>query len=376
MARRGPGSTSSSAASVGGSGSSLRSEAAEIGDWADAVGIQTQLAYTRTDAYYVDSERVVASAAQVRDLIRESSYGPLHRADQLCHAQRCGRALVGFREAPLAFPPTFKVLRQLAPGNAADGYIQPKEPRKMRVPAYCDRILHHSLPHLESALAIQRMHPVADVTTSDHKPICARLALTPSPPPPPRSLQPVTLTFRRLALVGEPGAAPLLPKEQTVKVRFFANPPGILVPPSAARASGGRPRNKVVANSVVQRFLQRGRSGSEGSVGASRTGNANLRTGRALLCDVTTDASGREVLTWDDADVSERARRLRMQNRLLCAHPRARNARARARMCEHCAPPPPLHLPTHARSHVFAARAPPLCGLPCALRDAEGRCPL
>jgi hypothetical protein len=60
--------------------------------------------------------------------------------------------------------------------------------------------------------------PVPAVTTSDHKPLATRLNLHPSPPPPLRSTRPVEITISRLALIGEMGASPLLPKAHRVKV--------------------------------------------------------------------------------------------------------------------------------------------------------------
>ena len=53
-----------------------------------------------------------AKSARVRELVAAENYDALLEADQLKHAQRHGSALVGFREAPIHFQPTFKVDRK------------------------------------------------------------------------------------------------------------------------------------------------------------------------------------------------------------------------------------------------------------------------
>ena len=172
-------------------------------------------------------------------------------------------------------------------------YGIPKDLKKLRVPSYCDRVLCHSLPHLQNNLQIRRTWPVTGVTTSDHKPICSLLTLTPSPLPPPRTLTPVTLAFRNLMLIGEPGNSPLVQKSKRAKVRFFASPPGILVAPfQIKRHSSG-----FVERILLEKDKSRRRSGSRVST------YANLRTKPAMLESAVVDDSGREVLTWDDADV-------------------------------------------------------------------------
>jgi hypothetical protein len=54
---------------------------------------------------------------------------------------------VGFREGPLTFAPTFKVRRALA-DEPHEAYAQPKDVKKLRVPAYCDRVLCASMAHV------------------------------------------------------------------------------------------------------------------------------------------------------------------------------------------------------------------------------------
>ena len=267
---------------------------------ADVLAAEAEaVAWAPEHAYYVDKERLVSSAAKVKALVHDKDWAALEAADQLRHAQRCGHAFVAFRESPLAFAPTFKVRRTIAT-PLSDSYISPKEPSKMRVPSYCDRILHRSMPHLPMHLQLVRTWPVFGVSTSDHKPVCALLNLTPSPAAPPRSIQPVTLTFSRVSLIGEPQASPLLPRAHRAKIRFFASPPGILVPPSLGprhSTAGLAGHAGVLAGDMARRM--RARSSTHGAIPA----NANLRSQLKKLTSATTDVLEREVLTWDAADM-------------------------------------------------------------------------
>lgn len=246
----------------------------------------TRLAmYKPSDGYYVDQDRVVAAAGSVREMVRRCEWPALHSADQLRHAQRCGHALVGFVEAPFAYEPTFKVKRTKT-AVPADSYGMPENARKLRVPSYCDRVLHHSLPHLEGQLYTRRTWPIAEVTTSDHKPICSMLTLKPTPPPPVRSLEPVTLTFSQLTLLGEPHVTPMLGQTaERVKVRFFASPPGVLVPPSAksakrlTRSSTASVRLRL----AVRRLLAAKTSGTSATLAWSANPNIRSRQVRPAI---------------------------------------------------------------------------------------------
>jgi hypothetical protein len=50
-----------------------------------------------------------------------------------------------------------------------------------RIPSYCDRVLHKSLPGLRANIKLNRFASVEAITTSDHKPVVAEFQLTPTP---------------------------------------------------------------------------------------------------------------------------------------------------------------------------------------------------
>lgn len=54
--------------------------------------------------------------ASIVALVQAQDYAPLLAADQLGREMREGRVFTGFVEAPVAFPPTFKVVRGAARG--------------------------------------------------------------------------------------------------------------------------------------------------------------------------------------------------------------------------------------------------------------------
>ena len=100
------------------------------------------------------------------ELVRAQDYGPLLAADQLAREMRSGRVLCGFSEAPISFPPTFKVVK----GEPGLAYAT------KRLPAWCDRVLVRSnLPHKTAQIGHYYACPA--VATSDHKPVAAAMDL-------------------------------------------------------------------------------------------------------------------------------------------------------------------------------------------------------
>lgn len=90
-----------------------------------------------------------------------SQRAALFRAgDELLQCMATGSCLQGFAEAPAAFAPTFKLLKD------GSGY-NPK-----RLPAWTDRVLCHSLPGVRQNLKVRRYSSVLvpDIT-SDHMPV-------------------------------------------------------------------------------------------------------------------------------------------------------------------------------------------------------------
>lgn len=98
--------------------------------------------------------------------VQGEAYGELLATDQLAREMRAGRVLPGFGEAPIAFPPTFKVTK------GAPGLMYGIK----RSPAYCDRVLWRSnLPHRAASAVAYYCCP--QVATSDHKPVAAVLSM-------------------------------------------------------------------------------------------------------------------------------------------------------------------------------------------------------
>ena len=128
--------------------------------------------------------------------------------DQLARERRIGTALHGFREAEIAFPPTFKfevpsrernaregggVSDDAAGGGDANAAEKEREKEKekkearsqksrrrydeKRVPSWCDRVLVWSRPGAAPATA-RAYESVESVTTSDHAPVFASYRVT------------------------------------------------------------------------------------------------------------------------------------------------------------------------------------------------------
>jgi endonuclease/exonuclease/phosphatase family metal-dependent hydrolase len=110
--------------------------------------------------------------AQVQGLAQQQNYAALYQADQLQEQIRKRAALVGFKELPPNFPPTFKVERN-----------QPLTYKNQRIPSYCDRVLWKSLPARSNELQCTTFNAVPEIMSSDHKPVFADFELkVPRPP--------------------------------------------------------------------------------------------------------------------------------------------------------------------------------------------------
>jgi len=108
---------------------------------------------------------------EVQTLLKEKQFGKLYAADQLKNSIENGKAFTGFKEAPIEFPPTFKVRRQ-------DGY----EYNPQRVSSWCDRILYKSLPSCEGNIVVKSYEAISKLSTSDHKPVRAAFEIALEPP--------------------------------------------------------------------------------------------------------------------------------------------------------------------------------------------------
>ena len=223
-------------------------------------------------------------ARRAKELVKQGDWQTLHDADQLLSAKRHGHALLGFMEAPLLFPPTFKVTRQ------AGIHYQVGEvtPAKCRVPSYCERILWRSKPHLKDSLLVKGSEQVMDVTTSDHKPLVSSFVLLPTPPHQERIPHThTTLRLDVLRLVGEPGASlTAITRSNRAKLRFTTHPANLLQV-STSRSSLNA--HKQTSHNSSKR----------------KECHANVRTRKLPLSDATVDERGCKVLAWDADSVPE-----------------------------------------------------------------------
>ncbi|GLD93678.1 hypothetical protein PINS_up002283 [Pythium insidiosum] len=127
----------------------------------------------RVDLNYA-SPRADRSHAQHFDEVlahvRAKNWTLLNANDQLRHQIDERRALMGWELLPAKFPPTFKRVR-----HTTDQF------NPQRVPSYCDRVLHKSLPALRRRLKCQSFQCVESIATSDHKPVRATFCITTTP---------------------------------------------------------------------------------------------------------------------------------------------------------------------------------------------------
>jgi len=102
--------------------------------------------------------------AHIKELVARNQTSVLLAQDQLRAACARNESFVGFSEAEITFVPTFKVMRQ-----------EGVEYTTQRAPAYCDRILWKSVSYLK--VDCSEFWSGASVSSSDHKPVGARITL-------------------------------------------------------------------------------------------------------------------------------------------------------------------------------------------------------
>lgn len=105
----------------------------------------------------------------VDEVFRLSEGGPSHWAklsphDQLNIERRRGNVLKGFEEGPLLFAPTYKY-------QAGRSIYEKRPEKKLRAPAWCDRILWKAKTPAHVELLAYNAVPALDL--SDHKPVHA-----------------------------------------------------------------------------------------------------------------------------------------------------------------------------------------------------------
>lgn len=120
----------------------------------------------------------------VRSAIAAGDHARLMSGDQLRLEQSAGRAFVGWTEAPVTFPPTYKYRPGTNVYSGAAGPMEPTEPgeegvpvsmkeeKKKRTPAWCDRVLWQGHDIRQTSYAR------AELVQSDHKPVMAEFVLT------------------------------------------------------------------------------------------------------------------------------------------------------------------------------------------------------
>ena len=97
----------------------------------------------------------------------------LLEADELAKERKAGRCPLGFgyKEAPITFPPTFKLQSGGLGGAGKRGYAQ------KRVPSYTDRILWWSYAGGGDAMRVLEYSACREVQSSDHVPVSGVFAL-------------------------------------------------------------------------------------------------------------------------------------------------------------------------------------------------------
>ncbi|KAK1868319.1 hypothetical protein I4F81_010808 [Pyropia yezoensis] len=108
-------------------------------------------------------------------LVTAGDVPALLAADELRHERARGSVFANFSEGPIHHLPSFKVR------TGAAGVVNPADPAAIyadsRAPAYCDRILWHSLPLHRPHVRQLSYTWVPAYTVSDHKPVVASFAL-------------------------------------------------------------------------------------------------------------------------------------------------------------------------------------------------------
>jgi phosphatidylinositol-3,4,5-trisphosphate 5-phosphatase 2 len=115
--------------------------------------------------------RVPINSEEIIMFAKNENLAPIYCADQLKGEMEKKKVFVGFEEAPILFPPTYR----FAKGHRTmDHYVYVKKKRsgdRINEPSYCDRVLWKSYP--DSRISNTSYGCTCDITTSDHSPIYA-----------------------------------------------------------------------------------------------------------------------------------------------------------------------------------------------------------
>lgn len=94
----------------------------------------------------------------------------LRKKDQLNIERALGNVFQGFEEAPLTFLPTYKYI-------VGTDIYDTRPDKKLRPPAWCDRILWRDLTTEGAGAIISKTYRKTNLKTSDHKPVSASFIL-------------------------------------------------------------------------------------------------------------------------------------------------------------------------------------------------------
>eukprot|EP01043_Picozoa_sp_COSAG02_P051058 COSAG02_NODE_5325_length_4437_cov_3.655832_1_plen_998_part_00 len=140
----------------------------------------------------------VNAAAPVESEEEAEAWASLLRADELNIERAAGTVFDGWQEGRIAFPPSYRRRRELPSAGAFNSEDRLRaecysintgvahDTVKTRKPAWCDRVLFHSLAGREQELQLLSYSTLegsecAAVTVSDHVPVIARFAVHAAP---------------------------------------------------------------------------------------------------------------------------------------------------------------------------------------------------
>ena len=141
---------------------------------------------------FAATKRWVQGWHLVVDTIKGKDWKKILKGDQLSREIRRGSALNGFREGPIAFPPTFKFAEGDVDGNGAEASTEKEKAySQKRIPSWCDRVLARSLgvsntgpnnaetnkSYTSGPLRFLKYTSVPSVRSSDHTPVYASCEL-------------------------------------------------------------------------------------------------------------------------------------------------------------------------------------------------------
>lgn len=115
--------------------------------------------------------RVDLGATEIVEFAKRQDHFAIYQEDQLRKDKDRKKIFVGFEEAPILFPPTYRFIKNQ---RTLDSYVWHKQKRgyiRLNVPSFCDRVLWKSFPAMN--LLNTSYGCTNDIMTSDHSPVFA-----------------------------------------------------------------------------------------------------------------------------------------------------------------------------------------------------------